>query len=397
MEKICEKKECTACGICSLVCPAHCIKLKEEKTGAIYPEVDKEKCINCQKCVKYCPNNKEMLFSYPIKAYAAWSKDTLIRSFAASGGIASELYQYAIKNNWYAVGALLSKEKHVCFYEVNKNNIESIRNSKYVFSELLDIPEKIKAAIKKGKNVLFIGLPCQNAAIKSFLREPQMLQRVIFVDLVCHGVPSQAYFRDYIDTIEKRYRRKAEEITFRGAHSSYLISIKDKEKKEFYKKDINSNDIYYAAFAENLNFRENCYCCKYARKERITDLTLGDYSGLEKEISLVLINTRRGNEFLDNIKKDNKLQLVEKPVQEALSAPGNKQLREPSSRNPNRDIFLQVYIYTSDYKKAVKKAMGKQLFLRQVAGVYSQCIGWVSSKLNPCQKKKIKQIFRLIK
>lgn len=45
------KVGCTSCGLCEKTCPANAITIKNGK-----PIIDKNKCINCNKCIGVCPN-----------------------------------------------------------------------------------------------------------------------------------------------------------------------------------------------------------------------------------------------------------------------------------------------------------------------------------------------------
>jgi len=57
------KYRCTACGICSKVCPTQCIwikRKKDETTGKPIPQseefyIDIDKCMNCGSCAEFCP------------------------------------------------------------------------------------------------------------------------------------------------------------------------------------------------------------------------------------------------------------------------------------------------------------------------------------------------------
>lgn len=54
---------CTACGICTKVCPTQCIwitRKKDEETGRPIPQseyffIDIDKCMNCGFCAEFCP------------------------------------------------------------------------------------------------------------------------------------------------------------------------------------------------------------------------------------------------------------------------------------------------------------------------------------------------------
>ena len=109
---------------------------------------------------------------------------------------------------------------------------------------------------------------------------------------------------------------------------------------------ISVDDQYCAAFAAALTFRENCYFCRYARPERCSDITIGDFWGLgadcklpQKSKSVVLINTERGQQLWDNIA--DRVYSEKRSVIEAVQ--GNSQLRSPSIRPKERDKFLALY------------------------------------------------------
>ena len=65
-------------------------------------------------------------------------------------------------------------------------------------------------------------------------------------------------------------------------------------------------DPYYKSFIEGNTYRECCYNCKYANTNRVGDITIGDFWGIEKEIpafyddkgvSVIIINNNKGLDF----------------------------------------------------------------------------------------------------
>ena len=117
---------------------------------------------------------------------------------------------------------------------------------------------------------------------------------------------------------------------------------------------------------DELQYRENCYHCHYARTERISDLTFGDFDGLGKEIpfshwnrqvSLCLVNTLRGELYLKKVA--NRLYLEERPLEEAVAP--QKQLKEPAKGHPNRHIFIKEYRRTHDFTMSARKALRREL------------------------------------
>ncbi len=116
MFNICDIEDCTGCKLCSNVCPKKCISFEKNELGVEYPVINQEKCISCHLCKKSCPSNQNFDYKFPKNAYAAWSKNDATRNSSTSGGIAQELYEYALNNNYSVYGVSLEKIKN------NKND-----------------------------------------------------------------------------------------------------------------------------------------------------------------------------------------------------------------------------------------------------------------------------------
>ena len=114
------------------------------------------------------------------------------------------------------------------------------------------------------------------------------------------------------------------------------------------------------AFLEGLDYTENCYSCAYARRERVSDLTLGDSWGSELQdemksgISLALCQTPKGEELLYSAN----LNLLS--VNEERAAANNKQLNRPMERPATRTSFLKDIASGMTFDRAVKRALPNQ-------------------------------------
>lgn len=135
---ICEKNKCTGCGACVSACRIKCIQMKEDEYGVLYPRVDKKKCIQCGICMEVCHVLHHVgNYIFPHKAYAGWSRDQKNHANAASGGIATEIYRYALMNGIYVMGTFFDRKQGVGYREITcEKDIEWARNSKYVFSNM---------------------------------------------------------------------------------------------------------------------------------------------------------------------------------------------------------------------------------------------------------------------
>lgn len=361
--ELCSRERCTACGACINACPKKCIEFKKDEYGFLFPIIDKVQCIQCGKCVSACHilNKPDLL--YPNEAYAAWSSDSDDRKSSTSGGAASVFYQTVVGNGGIGYGAVYDDNLNVVIRGYDNGDIVKYKNSKYVYSSLGNVFSEIKKNILERKMVLFIGLPCQTAAIKTYLGKEY--GNLILVDIVCHGTPPQQYLNEHISAIEKKYGKKASHIKFRKDNDFEFMCFDSCFDKPFFSRTKNA-DAYLLSFFEALTYRESCYCCTYAQNKRVGDITIGDFWGLGLKkpfnhpytgaISLVLINSSKGKKFFEMTKS--KMFTEERDVSEGLE--GNAQLNTPSIKNENREHFLSFYA-ANGFEYAIEKIYGEYM------------------------------------
>lgn len=385
MITLADKQNCTGCMACLQICPMKCITVREDDIGNLYPYIDRDSCIECGSCEKVCPeisiNQKECL-KKPDQAYAVWSLNTNSRSASTSGGAAGEFYESALNQGYWICGVKYEEQYHVRhFLTKERKDISAFRQSKYVYSETEDIYRQIKDLLQKKEKVLFISLPCKVAGLYSFLGG-KLEGNLLTVDIVCHGTPSYAQLMEHIKKVATLNRGK---LTFRK-NNEYIFEVTDNNKTLYSK--IGRQDNYLAAFLEGLNYRPSCYNCSYARPERISDITIGDFWGIGVEIpwnhpytgsiSAVLINTEKGKEFWNEC--SDSFFAEERSVEEAVK--GNAQLNHPTTVHPKRAEFETLYkqkgfeeavqICLQDEIKQDRKKQEKIQFrrkLRKIAGI----------------------------
>lgn len=369
---ICEKNECTGCFACYNKCMKKAINMKEDVYGNIYPEIDQNICIECGSCKKSCPQlEKYYKFKYPNEVFCMYAKKNEIRCKSTSGGIATLIGKKIIENGGVVYGASnLFNCSNFKFTRIDKiEELYKIQGSKYVHCWIEDAYEKAKNDLINGRKVLFTGTPCQIAGLKSFLKMDY--DNLITVDIICHGVASQKLLFEDL----KQYninRKDYSIITFRDEKGYNLKLYKNsndyKNGKYFFSKLAN-RDFYYKNFLRGNIFRENCYDCKYARKERISDITLGDFWGLnnksklfenkEKGISAVIIMTLKGKNIINSIKDEC---IFEKRLYDEVFK-SNKQLNAPMCKNKRNEKYNELYP-KYDYRITMKKINKWQDYLK---------------------------------
>lgn len=367
MKMICKQDACTGCGACINICPQNCIKYELDPLDNIYPQIDAKKCIGCGKCRQVCPHLNPIKKNEIKDCYVAWSNDKFVKENSASGGIASELYYLSLEKGFKVAGTEWDGMKVVFRITENKGDIERFRNSKYVFSYVGENYNHIYSLLKNGESVLFIGLPCQVAAVKNYCKTKNVdIQKLILVDLVCHGVVSSKYLISHIQTIERKKKRSTEYIQFRNPQyrtSKYFFTLADK-KRIFYKKHPKSNDCYQLAYHRALAYRENCYNCEYACAVRCGDISLCDFTSVGKveefkytneNTSCVMINTDKGMKLWNAIVDSGRVWAMNRPIEEITNY--EKLLRAPSQKHRNRDRFIEAYISNRNFTKSAHYAL----------------------------------------
>ena len=364
MIKLADKESCTACGACAFVCAKNCITMIEDEHGSVYPSLDSTNCVECGRCQKTCPILSPLDVNTPQIAYSAWSSDEKERETSASGGIAAEIYKKAVSEGCDIAGAVQQDDFRVVMQlSSDEKAIMKFKNSKYVFSEAWHVYQEIKQSLKADKNVVFIGLPCQVAALRKIFRENE---KILFVEVVCHGTAPFSYLKQHIEHIEHTKNEKAIRMSFRDPDTytyTYTFTLYNKDGKRFYAEVPRKTDTYQYAYHSTISYRENCYHCHFAREQRIADITLSDYKGLgrmapcsygETNVSCILVNTEKGKKFIKEMIQEKRIYADERPVREPIE--GDPQLRQPSLKGAARMDFERL-IKVNDFETTMQIVM----------------------------------------
>ena len=362
MEKICDNNKCTGCLACMNACPKDAISVIYDSNGLMLPHIDQNKCVNCGLCEKTCPVNHPVQLAKPIKAYAAWNLDDNKHALSSSGGLARAMYDFAIDNGGVCYGTRFDENLDLKIVRADKKEeLDEFQGSKYVQAIVGDSPRLVKKDLEDGRLVVYVGTPCQIAGLRNYLKKDY--DNLITADLICHGVPSIKLLHDHVDHIENRIGKKADKVSFRGLYNFKMALYKKGDL--IYLKN-RWQDPYFTGFLQSLFYRPNCYECRYACDERVSDITLGDFWGIGEEkpftkpdingVSVVLPITSKGLDFIEKMKTG--LYLEERSVSEAVK--GNTQLNRPSSKHSDHDMFFKLYT-EKGFEKAANTVLKSEM------------------------------------
>lgn len=351
---------CTGCCACADVCPVGAISMEIGPSGSRRPKLNDELCISCSRCKKVCPQ-----FVLPAvegaekNIYIGVCEEVALYQKSSSGGIFAALATSFLNRGGVVYGAAMGLDGGIVSCRhlrvSKKEDLHLIQGSKYVQSKMDGIYRQIKEDLKEGKEVLFSGTSCQVAGVKNFIGDHDNLYTV---DLVCHGVPKDSIFNEYIKFLEGRYNGKVEDLSFRvkgfrnfWTDSSYVLKLTCKTEKGsrivYIPKD---NSAYFKLFLSRAGYRESCYSCSFASLDKVSDMTLGDFrpSPEEKKLytldsnktySSIIVHSSKGAQLMRNGK--NLIWFRDFSAEEMVKHHSN--LQRPSSMTKAGEEALSVY------------------------------------------------------
>lgn len=366
------EKECCGCQACYNKCPKNAIEMIEDEKGFKYPKINKEKCINCGLCEKVCPVLAGNNIKNTPKAYACINKNEDIRMHSSSGGVFSVVATYIIKKGGVVFGAAWNDDftgvEHT--YVNNIDELSKLRGAKYVQSDINKSYTQAKKFLDDGKYVLFSGTPCQIEALKMFLGRDY--ERLFLQDIICHGVPSPKAWNSYKEFMQKQNNSKLlSNMQFRNKEkegwNKYHVRIDFPNNNSY---DMaHGKDIYMKAFLKNITLRESCTSCKFKKENRLSDITLADFWGInnikpemndEKGTSLVIVNSKKGELLFNEIASELKFEQVD--FYEAIKS--NPSMNTVSQKNEKSDKFF-LEMDEMPFNILVKRYVSSSSFMKK--------------------------------
>lgn len=338
--------DCCGCGSCVDACSRNAITIAEDKRCYYNIVIDNSKCIECGLCERQCHilHPERLRKSNPLKTnpIAAWSTTEELIKHSATGAIFAQIAANMLKEgNTFVYGAALQEDNTVRHIEISTlSELHKLQNSKYQQSLCASIYSLVKRRLKEGAQVLFSGVPCQVAALYSFLNNRQeVIKRLYTIEVLCHGVPCNDIHRTALRAHKAQkiiaYRNKDGRGWCGKNGNNNRLSYIDENGKRFIIPSFQKDVLFRSYLTFNFT-RPNCYHCPYSNIQRVADLTIGDFWGWEKTpnpqkyenywgTSLVLPNTEKGI----NMMKGKDLNCVDTTWREFL--PINQNLYMPTN------------------------------------------------------------------
>lgn len=346
---LCEpKSSCCGCSACATLCPVKAIVMQEDKRGFLYPVIDEKRCIRCGKCKRICDFKKKesIKTANSVLVFASRAKNPKVVRESSSGGLFTVLSDWFLEQQGAIASVVYDYQQQLPVFRLytDRQTRDAARGSKYIQAVMGDIYYECISWLEENpdKLLLFVGVGCQVAGFRKVLTEKGLRERVVLVDLICHGQPSSKLWIDYIRKLERDAGGKVDYVTFKDKRMGWnqptaFVQIGDKEVPL---------EEYSCWFYEQLSLRNACFRCPYTCIERDTDLTIGDYWGIESVLpdfydpmgnSLILVQSDMGRRLLTTLQ--DRIELAKSLVQDCLQP----RLYSPAQKNPQAEMFWKDF------------------------------------------------------
>lgn len=346
-DKTRDPRDCCGCNGCGIICHTDAIKFHDDGEGFNYPNIVQELCTDCGVCEKVCPieipvPKKKLSDAFSQKVFAVLHNDPSVVRRSSSGGVFSAIAKDVLDRGGHVFGAEYKEDWSVRHVRISSwDQIDRIRVSKYVQSEIGETYLEARKLLREGQLVYFTGVPCQIAGLRRYLMKDYA--NLITSDILCHGIPSPKVWQRYLDFL----KRPLFGVRMRSINGWGEVMVYSKRPDAKRKKALHwMVSPYLYAFMQNLLHRPVCYTCPFANPSREGDITLGDYWGVQRHhpeiphkqgVSLVLVNSVKGDEIFTRISGE--MRVV--PSRIEWAAEENHPLHGPSDPSPLREQFFQ--------------------------------------------------------
>lgn len=164
----------------------------------------------------------------------------------------------------------------------------------------------------------------------------------------------------YYSAIEQDKKEQLKKVYFRNKDLGWkLFSLKMVFDKNIYVNDLN-NDLYMKGFLQDLYLRPSCYNCRFKKVNRVSDITVADFWGIDKLLpkfdddkgtSLVILYNNKAKNLFYKLK--DKMNFIEVKFEDGIRY--NKSMITSVRYNEKRDLFFAEFKIKENLFDLIKK------------------------------------------
>ena len=193
------------------------------------------------------------------------------------------------------------------------------------------------------------------------------------MDIVCHGVPSRMVWRKYLEYRINFAKSKIVQIAFRLKNEGwkqYAVKFSFANSTAYCKNF--QDDIFMRGFLRDLYLRPSCYNCQFKSRERVSDVTVADFWGIDKlypewdddkGMTLLIVQSKIGKGIIEKIKQQLFLQYVD--VDEAIKF--NISMVKSVAVNKNRENFFKSNIDGKNIEAIISSNLDKRSLRKRIS------------------------------
>ncbi|MFC3867242.1 Coenzyme F420 hydrogenase/dehydrogenase, beta subunit C-terminal domain [Helicobacter equorum] len=329
--------------------------------------------------------------------FAFKAKDTQLRLNSSSGGIFSLLAESIIKQGGVVFGVGYDENLRVVHKGIETiDELDSIRRSKYVQSDKGESFRQVKELLKNGRKILFSGVQCEIQGLLAYLKKPYA--NLLTCEVICNSVPSPKVWEIYKESLLEEEGEKLIDFNFRGKDYGWkkgIFAVKTKTIPHY-------ESDFMRGFLEHVITRPSCENCYAKDGQSGSDITLGDFWGLERShpefsddvgVSCVITHNTKALQAIESLKDFGEW---EYSSYESI-AYGNRALFVSGHTNPVRKQALHEIIHTYStqgakeamhiLRKYLKSNVNKSWYLRALRQKIVTCMPY-------SLKTTLKRIFK---
>ena len=317
---------CTGCGGCSYQVPEH-IRMVDVDNYGIRPmgrDLESEDASYCggaylDRTRLVNRDNIQSLFRRwgpVLDVYEGFASDDRVRLSGSSGGVLTALSNFAVESG--VADAVLSTGAadsdpltNTSSFSANPSELIDRAGSRYLVSSPL---AALKSVVDYSK-VAVVGKPCDAATLSNLREENTDLDEKVSLSLsfFCAGTPSKSGNLSYIKSKLGFAPALIESLKFRGDGWPGLWKVVATSNEQV----VSAEATYSESWGNLQQYRQwRCFICPDHSGE-YSDISCGDAwykqpDGINPGSSLIVVRTKRGQEFLQRAIDEGVITIVQK-------------------------------------------------------------------------------------